>query len=85
MSKIYCYKNREKNKKTLDIKASDFNTYDLVILFIGAGYGTWTHTLLLETDFESVASAIPPIRHIQKIFKIYIIYYINKIERLQHI
>ena len=45
MSKIYCYKNREKNKKTLDIKASDFNTYDLVILFIGAGCGTRTHTL----------------------------------------
>lgn len=29
-------------------------------IIVGAGGGTWTHTVSLPADFESAASAIPP-------------------------
>ena len=45
-----------KNKKSLDIKTSDFNIYNATILIIGAECGNRTHTLFLAKDFESSPS-----------------------------
>ena len=33
--------------------------------FFGAEGGTWTHTLSPTMDFESIASAIPPLRLVE--------------------
>ena len=35
---------------------------DKAFIFFGAEGGTWTHTLSPTMDFESIASAIPPLR-----------------------
>ena len=67
-SRIYVWRDREKTSATADTFRIKCETRQKRSFFSGAGGGSRTHMKLPSTDFESVASAIPPHQLNTKLF-----------------